>query len=42
MKINKLAFEMFNKKHFDHCNEEQQNKIIKKLLDISTIKHFNK
>ena len=40
MKIDKMAKEMFGEFGFSTCTEEQQNIIIKKLLDETTIKHF--
>ena len=38
MKIDKMAIEMFGEFGFTTCNEEQQQIIIKKLLDEVTIK----
>ena len=35
-----MAKEMFGEFGFSTCTEEQQNIIIKKLLDETTIKHF--
>jgi len=38
MKIDKLAQELYGEFGFSTCTEEQQQVIIKKILDITTIK----
>jgi len=42
MKIDKLAKELYGEFGFSTCNEEQQQVIIKKILDITTIKLMSK
>ena len=42
MKIDKMAISMFGEFGFATCNEEQQQVIIKKILDITTIRLMSK
>ena len=42
MKIDKLAKELYGEFGFSTCSEEQQQVIIKKILDITTIKLMSK
>ena len=42
MKIDKLAEELYGEFGFSTCTEEQQQVIIKKILDITTIRLMSK
>ena len=42
IKIDKMAKTMYGEFGFSTCTEEQQQVILKKLLDESTVKYMNK
>ena len=42
MKIDKLAKEMFGKSNFNKCTEEEQECVIKVILDEVTVKYMRR